>query len=74
MYYKEGMARKGSMEAINFDGLEVALAGAICTKAFSAGLNDFQVDEVDKENNKRMSSYSQLVPSKLMAACTACVQ
>ena len=32
-----------------------------CTIAFSAGLNGLQVDQVDKENNKQTSTYTQLV-------------
>ena len=43
-------------------------------KAFSAGLNDHQVDQVDRENYKRTSACTQLVPSKLIAACNACIQ
>ena len=42
--------------------------------AFSARLNGLQVDQVDKENDKRTSTYTQLVLSKLVAACTrACM-
>ena len=39
--------------------------------AFSAELNSLQVYQVDKENDKRTSNYTQLhvVPSKLVAAC-----
>ena len=44
--------------------------------AFSARLNSLQVDQVDRENDKRTSTctYTQLVPSKLIAACNAHVQ
>ena len=42
--------------------------------AFSAGLNGLQVDQVDRENNKQTTTYTQLVPSKLVAACNARVQ
>ena len=35
----------------------------ICAIAFSAGLNGLQVDQVDRENDKRISTYTQLVPS-----------
>ena len=42
--------------------------------AFSARLNGFQVDQVDRENDKRTSTYTQLVLSKLVAACNlACM-
>ena len=36
--------------------------------AFSARLNGLQVDQVDRENDKRTSTYTQLVLSKLVAA------
>ena len=36
---------------------------------FSARLNGLQVDQVDRENDKRISTYTQLVLSKLIAAC-----
>ena len=39
--------------------------------AFSAGLNGLQVDQVHRENDKRTSTYTQLVNSKLVAACNA---
>ena len=39
--------------------------------AFPTGLNGLQVDLVDRQNNKRTSTYSQLVPSKRVAACNA---
>ena len=38
--------------------------------AFSARLNGLQVDQVDRENDKRTSTYTQLVLSKLVAALT----
>ena len=42
--------------------------------AFSARLNDLQVDQVDRENDKRTSIYTQLVLRKLVAACSlACM-
>ena len=42
--------------------------------AFSARLNGLQVDQVDRENDKRTSTYTQLVLSKLVAACNlACM-
>ena len=41
--------------------------------AFSAGLNGLQLDQVDRENDKRASSYTQLVPSKLIPACNASI-
>ena len=44
--------------------------------AFSARLNGLQVDQVDRENDKRTSTYTQLhvVLSKLAAACNlACM-
>ena len=44
---------------------------AIYEIVFSAGLNGLQVDQVDRENDKRASTYTQLVPSKLIAACNA---
>ena len=37
--------------------------------AFSARLNGLQVNQVDRENDKRTSTYTQLVLSKLVAAC-----
>ena len=41
---------------------------------FSARLNGLQVDQVDRENDKRTSTYTQLVLSKLVAACNlACI-
>ena len=46
----------------------------ICTIAFSAELNGFQVDQVDRENDKQTSTCTQLVPSKLIAACNARIQ
>ena len=46
----------------------------IYTIAFSARLNGLQVDQVDRENDKRTSTYTQLVLSKLVAACNlACM-
>ena len=42
--------------------------------AFSARLNGLQVDQVDRENDKRTSTYTQLVLSKLVATCNlACM-
>ena len=41
--------------------------------AFSTGVNDLQVDQVDRENDKRASTYTQLVPSKFVAVCNASV-
>ena len=41
---------------------------------FSAGLNGLQVDQVDRENEKRTSTHTQLVPSKLVASCNVRVQ
>ena len=47
---------------------------ATSTIAFSARLNGLQVDQVDRENDKRTSTYTQLVLSKLVAACNlACM-
>ena len=56
--------------------LRVYAASTSCTYAvaFSAGLNGLQVDQVDRENDKTNFYYKQLVPSKLVAACNACVQ
>ena len=46
----------------------------IYTIAFSARLNGLQVDQVDRENDKRTSTYTQLVLRKLVAACNlACM-
>ena len=46
----------------------------IYTIAFSARLNGLQVDQVDRENDKQTSTYTQLVLSKLVAACNlACM-
>ena len=42
--------------------------------AFSAGLNGLQVDQVDSENDKPTSTYTQLVSSELVTACNARVQ
>ena len=36
---------------------------------FSARLNSIQVDQVDKEDDKRTSTYTRLVLSKLVIAC-----
>ena len=44
------------------------------TIAFSAELNGFQVNKVDKENDEPTSTSTQLVPNKLTAACNALVQ
>ena len=42
--------------------------------AFSARLNGLQVEQVDRENDKRTSTYTQLVIGKLVAACNlACM-
>ena len=43
----------------------------ICAIAFAARLNSLQVHQVIRENNKRTSTYTHLVPSKLVAACNA---
>ena len=42
--------------------------------ALSAGLNGLEADQVDEENGKRTSAYTQLVPSKLITACNKHVQ
>ena len=39
-----------------------------------AGLNRLQVNQVDRENDKQTSPYTQLVPSKLITDCTAHAQ
>ena len=39
-----------------------------------AGLNAFQVDQVNREINSRTSTYTQLFPRKLVATCNAGVQ
>ena len=41
---------------------------------FSPGLNRLQVHQVDRKNDKRASTYTQLVPSKLVAARKASVE
>ena len=42
--------------------------------AFSARLNGLQVNQVDREHDKRSSTYTQLLLSKLVAACNlACM-
>ena len=41
---------------------------------FSAGQNTFQVDQVTKEIDNQTSTYTQLVPSKHVAACNTRVQ
>ena len=38
-------------------------------KSVLCALNGFQVDQVGRENDKQTSTYTQLVPSKLFAAC-----
>ena len=43
--------------------------GCIYTITFSAGLNAFQVDQVDREISNQTSRHTQLVPSKLILAC-----
>ena len=39
------------------------------TRAFSAKLNGLQVHQVDRENDKQSSTYTQLDPSKSITAC-----
>ena len=42
--------------------------------AFSARLNDLQVDQIDRENDKRTSTYTQLVLRQTRRACNlACM-
>ena len=38
---------------------------------FTAGLSAFQVDQFNREINNQNFAYTQLVPSKLVAACNA---
>ena len=53
---------------------EYTLHQLVIYTQFSAGLNGLQVDQVDSESDKRTSTYTQLVASKLVAACIASVQ
>ena len=38
----------------------------IYTKAFTAGLSTFQVDQINNEINYQTSTYTQLVPANLL--------
>ena len=41
--------------------------------AYSAGLNGFQVEKVNIENNSQSSTQTQLFASELVAACTTLI-
>ena len=52
----------------------VCLIGTVyISRAFSAGLNDLQVDQVKKGNDCQTSKHILLVGNKLVAACITCV-
>ena len=65
-------SKRGWYHALVLTSEYATLTSYIYTIAFSAGLNSLQVDKVDRENDKRTSTHTELVPSKLITACHAC--
>ena len=59
--------RKRAVATLSYSPLSMLHPQVIYVIAYSAGLNGFEVDQVDRENNKRTSPYT---PSSLYCKCS----